>query len=123
MSRITTIQLGTEVRLREWARWYVQSLEEGLGYPSKSTLVTALQGSRSTVPHYVKDNQSAEEVHKIYLQLQKIYPIRAEVLKQEYTRDKNQTVEVVARKLGLQKRNYYTLLSLAKTFVEAKLFC
>ncbi len=107
-----------EYRLREWGVWVVKSVTNGLGYPSQSTLVTALQGSRSTAPHYPKDNAYAEEVHALVVAMGRRHPDWKAVLDCEYTEAGTQ--ERKALKLGFgSKRAYQLILDKAKSWVES----
>lgn len=109
----------TELRLKEWGAWLVKIMEGGIGYPSQATLVTALQGSRSTAIRHIPDNPRAEEIDAIYNHLLAIYPLRAKIMKAHYTSKEHPREN--AYKYALPLRQYYQLLLLARTFVEAKL--
>jgi hypothetical protein len=121
-----------EVRLQEWGRWLATCLDNGLGFPSRNVLITALEGSAATAPHYPKDNVYAERVHASVLELSVRHKNWAEVLKIEYvrskldyekttgkTRSKNQHDH--AKQLNLTYSNYLQYLRCAKNFVEGRI--
>lgn len=109
-----------DLRLIQWGYWYCKCVKsQAAGYPSKSTTVTALEGSRSTCPIYPKDNRLAEDVNNIILHLGALFPDRREVIIKEYTEEGAQIEK--AKKMGLSRTGYRTLLELAKTWIHAKL--
>ena len=106
-------------RLKEWGLWYVRSLVGGLGAPSQSTLVTALQGSRSTAPFYPKDNSYAEEVNEIVNIMRNRHPEWAAVVSAEYTSVGHQKDK--AQQVGMTLALYRVTLNTGRAWVDAKL--
>ncbi len=110
---------NVEFRLHEWGLWVVASIEHGLGYPSQSTIVSALSGSRATGPKYLKDNINAEEVHIIVHELTLRHPEWVTVLKMEYTEPGVQVIK--AKRLKIARFKYRNFLDKAKAWIEARL--
>jgi hypothetical protein len=106
-------------RLKEWGLWFVRSVVGGLGAPSQSTLVTALQGSRSTAPFYPKDNTYAEEVNDILNSMRKRHPGWANVVSVEYTSVGTQKIK--AKNTGMSLTIYKNTLDSARAWVDARL--
>lgn len=109
-----------ESRLYEWGVWIVKCIKsQAEGYPSQSTLISAMQGSRSTAPKYPYDNRYAEEVNAIVLDMEKAHPDWGDVLRREYTDVGSQSSK--AKNAGLTRFDYRINLGKAKAWVEARL--
>jgi hypothetical protein len=119
MMETKTVML--ESRLLHWGNWLVKTLTSGIGYPSQSTLVTALQGSPSTVAHYLPDNPDAEQIEKLVLEMSLKHKVWATVLRRHYTRENGQTADSVAKALEMQPRIYSYHLSMGRRWVEKQL--
>lgn len=61
-------------RLREWGNWLVKSMDNGLGYSSKSSSDCINSGGRTTAPFYPRSNPYAEKIHETINGLRAIYP-------------------------------------------------
>jgi hypothetical protein len=107
-----------ERRLQNWGRWLLKSLNNGLGYPGQSTLVTALQGSRATAKPPQPDNPEAEEIDAIVKKMAEQNKGWAEVLNQHYTRADNVKVSAVAIAMELPEQTYYHYLKKGRKYVE-----
>lgn len=99
------------IRLRDWGNWRAKFLNNGLGCPTQSTLVTALQGSRSTVPHYPPHNPLAEEIDGILCLLQETDRSIWDVANYEYTEAGTQKEKI--RRLAIRKFEYQDRLKAA----------
>jgi hypothetical protein len=108
-----------DYRLREWGLWWVKSLAQGLGHPSRSTLVSALEGSRSTAPFYPKDNERAEEIHQIILDMVHKCPDLVSIIKFEYTENGSQSEKM--RRLKIKPFIYRKTLDRGITWVASRI--
>jgi hypothetical protein len=119
MMETKTVML--ESRLLHWGNWLVKTLTSGIGYPAQSTLVTALQGSPSTVAHYLPDNPDAEQIEKLVLEMAKKHKVWATVLRRHYTRENGETAERAAKALEMPDRTYRYRLHMARKWMEKRL--
>lgn len=108
-----------DARLREWGKWVIKCITDGLGYPTQSTMVTAMQGSKSTAPRYPHDNSYAEEVHELVLAMARRHPDWEVVLKLEYTEPGTQIEK--SSSIGLSRTKYNSILDKVKSYIEAGL--
>lgn len=107
-------------RLKEWGQWRCKILEDSLGYPKQSTVVTALQGSHSTGPRNLPYNPWAEEIDKIVInQMRAWHPDWAHIVIIEYTTGGLQLEKI--KLSGLKKSTYFSILDKARAWVEAKI--
>jgi hypothetical protein len=107
-----------ERRLQHWGRWLLKSVTNGLGYPSQSTMVTALQGSPATASAPLPDDPEAEEVNVAVKKLEQDKKLWADVLKQHYTRDLDKTLDDVAKSMQLPDRTYRYYLNMGRKYIE-----
>jgi hypothetical protein len=107
-----------ERRLQNWGRWLLKSVTNGLGYPSQSTMVTALQGSPATASAPLPDDPEAEEVNAAVKKLEQDKKLWADVLKQHYTRDLDKTLDDVAKSMQLPDRTYRYYLNMGRKYIE-----
>lgn len=107
-----------ESRLQHWGRWLLKSLTNGLGYPSQSTVVTALQGSPATASAPLPDDPDAEEVNNAVRKLEADKKLWAEVLNKHYTRGLDAKAEDVAKEMELTIRTYFYYLNMGRKYIE-----
>jgi hypothetical protein len=107
-----------ENRLNHWGRWLFKSLTNGLGYPSQSTLVTAMQGSPATATSPLPDDPDAEEVNRAVRKLGADKKLWADVLKQHYSRELDQTLDDVAAAMEIPGRTYRYYLNMGRKYIE-----
>lgn len=110
-----------ERRLQNWGAWLLKCLAAGLGYPSQSTLVTALQGSPATAAAPLPDDPEAEQVDKAVKKLELDKRAWAEVLINHYTRELDRAADEVAKAMGLPGRTYRYYLNMGRKYVEKQL--
>lgn len=104
-------------RLQEWGLWINKCIEsQANGHRKKSTIVSALEGSRSTAPVYPPDNSRAEEIEAIMMQIKIRHSLYAAVLKQEYCEPGTGLEK--ARRVGRSRSFYYDNLKMAMAMVE-----
>lgn len=108
-----------EYRLREWGNWITYCIHYGLGYPGRSTIVAAKEGSRSTAPSYPKDNPDAEEINRLVLHLGRIHPDWSALVKYEYTEPGSRLNKI--KKLGIKRFTYNSTLEKAISWIEGAL--
>ena len=107
-----------ESELLNWGRWIVKCTVGGMGYPSQSTLVTALQGSRSTTTPTLPTNNEAERVEGVVKRIEGDNKSWGVVLRKHYTRSDEVLVDEVVKALEMPKRTYFYQLGMARKKVE-----
>lgn len=110
---------STHFRLKEWGYWKSKCEGYGLGFPTKSIIISAVEGSRSTAPIYPPDNQYAEEVNDIIIVLRERHPEWEKVIKLEYVDPGTQSDKAI--KLKLTRSSYLQILTSGKIWVDARL--
>lgn len=109
-----------EFRLKEWGYWKVKDMSGEVGWPSQSTIVTACQGSRATVPHYPKDNQRAEIIDGLINEMKEDFPIWGEVVKAEYVSEGTQTFKLTKTSVK-SLAHYRAILENVKVWIYANI--
>ena len=107
-----------ERELLNWGRWLLKCTVGGLGYPSQSTVVTALQGSPSTAAPNLPTNPEAETVERVVKRVETDNKIWGVVLRKHYTRSDNETADQVADAIEIPQRTYRYYLNLGRKKVE-----
>lgn len=98
--------------LRAWGKWTVFCLSMGLKIASKSTIVSALQGSRATVAPQPKDNPELEKINILVFEISRKWPQVGQVLRAEYTEQGSKKDKMI--KAGVKSlSNYKRLLEMA----------
>lgn len=107
-----------ERELLNWGRWTLKCTIGGMGYPSQSTTVTALQGSPSTTTPHLPTNPDAERVESVVKRIDKEHKSWGSVLRKHYTRDLDATADEVAKSLEIPARTYRYYLNMGRKKVE-----
>jgi hypothetical protein len=107
-----------ERELLNWGKWLLKCTVGGLDYPSQSTLVTALQGSRSTSSPHLPTNPDAERTEAAVKRVEQDNKRWGEVLRKHYTRELNETADKIAAQLELPARTYRYYLNMGRKKVE-----
>lgn len=110
-----------ERELLNWGRWLVKCTVGGLGYPSQSTVVTAMQGSPSTTTPKLPTNPDAERVEGVVKRVEADHKIWGGVLRKHYMRELDATAEEVAIAMEIPGRTYRYYLNMGRKKVESLL--
>lgn len=107
-----------ERELLNWGKWLLKCTVNGLGYPSQSTVVTALQGSPSTNSPNLPNNPDAESVERAVKRIDTENKLWGCVLRKHYTRDIDSTADEVALSMEIPPRTYRYYLNMGRKKVE-----
>ena len=107
-----------ESRLLHWGNWLVRATIGGLGYPSKSTIVTALQGRGCATVQHSPDDPEAEEVEAAVKKLEREIKRHAEALRAHYTRALDVPATNVAKSLEIAESTYFRYLNAARKRIK-----
>jgi len=107
-----------EKELLNWGKWLNKCTVGGLGFPSQSTLVTALQGSRSTTTPSLPTDENAERTERAVKRVETQRKASSDVLRKHYTRDLDTKAAIIAKEMQLPLRTYNYYLNLGRKKVE-----
>lgn len=107
-----------ERELLNWGSWLLKCTTGGLGYPSQSTTVTAMQGSPSTGSPILPHNPDAERTELAVKRIDKENKMWGSVLRKHYMRELNETADQVAKGMELPPRTYRYHLNMGRKKVE-----
>jgi hypothetical protein len=107
-----------EHELLNWGKWLLKCTIGGMGYPSQSTTVTALQGSPSTTTPHLPTNPDAERVESVVKRIDNENKTWGSVLRKHYMRDLDATADEVANSMEIPARTYRYYLNMGRKKVE-----
>jgi hypothetical protein len=108
-----------DLRLKMWGSWYLAWIRNEVGYSKQSAFLNIPTGNVGCKIVYPKQDEQAQEIHKIIVEINHECPQYADLLRTEYTEPGSQVQKIT--KSGLSLMTYRRLLELAKMWVKVRL--
>lgn len=114
-----------EMRLQEWADWFIRGNTYGIGYPRESAItmieksITVKKKKDFKLP-ILPTNESAEEVEKFVVEMSRQNHQMADALRKYYF-GREPTIELKAKDCGISMAQFKIFLRMARQWLAGRM--